>query len=307
MGGKTGAAAPKASADKATSDPQAPATVPLPNAEAIAAALMLQDDFRVLVAECCKSSILGLLDPVKEDLLRFSDMAEKMPPIPTAADILAADGFADGVAQIVTARVQSDDFPATIKPAIDDYLDANLPELVAAAMPETPEVVAAREAKAAAKAQGERERADQRAARERAEAEAAERAEREGRKADKREQRASLIAAKPDPAPVDLTMVKRGTLFIDDGDHLSIDFAREVLPGELEATGGEGSNAILLKAPAITLGADMPEPFRVEAAILVLEMEQGHRVLACPMLSPLSVGGGATAQLGENSLSFRPT
>lgn len=224
--------------------------------------------------------------------------------IPIVTDVLAAEGFADGVAQIVTTRVQSDDFPATIKPAIDGYLNANLPELVAAAMPETPEKAAARQAKAAARAQDERERADRKAAREREEAAEAERAERDERKAFSREKRGSLVSGEGrNLEPVDLGAVKRGTLFVDDGDHLSIDFAREISAGELEA--GDG-NAVLLKAPPITLGEGMPEPFTIVAAVLVLEMETGHRVLKCPMLFPLPVGGGATAQFGENALSFRP-
>lgn len=241
---------------------------------------------------------------------RFGDLLASIVTTVLAGDkgfivnVLAADGFADGVAQIVTTRVQSDDFPATIKPAIDGYLNANLPELVAAAMPETPEKAAARQAKAAARAQDERERADRKAAREREEAAEVERAERDERKAFSREKRASLVSGEGrNLEPVDLGAVKRGTLFVDDGDHLSIDFAREVSAGELEA--GDG-NAVLLKAPPITLGEGMPEPFTIVAAVLVLEMETGHRVLKCPMLFPLPVGGGATAQFGENALSFRP-
>lgn len=219
------------------------------------------------------------------------------------ANVLAADGFADGVAQIVTARVQSDDFPATIMPAINDYLNANLPELVAAAMPETPEKAAARQAKAAARAQDERERADRKVAREREEAAEAERAAREERKAGARERRASIYSGKGDAEPVDLAQVKRGTLALDDGDHLSIDFARDIKAGQLVAVDG---NTLLLQSRPIVLGEGMPEGFAVDAVLLVLEMEEGHRVLRCPMPAPVLVGGGATAQLGENSLSFRP-
>lgn len=235
-------------------------------------------------------------------------------------DILANEDFVAGVGNLITARVQSDDFPATIKPAIDDYLDANLSELVEAAMPETPEKAAARRAEEAERARAEDERADQKVAKQR-EREAAKLAEeRAALKATARHQRAALTAVPTiaDPAaptdaetaalaahrsPIDLPTVKRGSLLLDDGTQLSIDFSRAVAPSELQPMDG---NSLLLKAPAISIGAGMPEAFAIEAVMLVLECEQGHRVLHCPMQSRLLVGGGATAELGADSLLFRP-
>lgn len=296
--------APEKEATETKAEGVTESVAPTVSVEALVAGFLADDGFRAQVAEACKGAILGLLEPVQEDLRRFAQLAEEMPPVPTASDILAADGFADGVAQIVTVRVQSDDFPATIKPAIDAYLGIALPELVAAAMPETPEAKAERQAKAAADAQAARQRADRKAQGEREKADSKERALREERKAMTRETRKSLMSGEGrDAEPVDLSKVKRGTMMLDDGDHLSIDFTREVHAGQLER--GDG-NALLLKAPPIKLGDGMPEGFRAEAVLLVLELEEGHRVLRCPMQSPVLIGGGATAQLGEDSLMFRP-
>jgi hypothetical protein len=235
-------------------------------------------------------------------------------------NILANDDFVAGVGNLLTARLATEDFATQIAVPIGAYLNKQLPELVEAAMPETPEKAASLRAEEAERTRAAGERADRKAAaaRDREAVKVAD--ERAQAKAVSREQRAALTAVPvaADPAaptdaeaaalethrePVDLTKVKRGSLLLDDGAHLSIDYSRGVVTSELQAMDG---NALLLKAPAIAIGAGMSETFRIEAVMLVLECEQGHRVLRCPMQSPLIVGGGATAQLGAESLLFRP-
>ncbi|MCP3730430.1 hypothetical protein M9978_08310 [Sphingomonas sp. MG17] len=226
-------------------------------------------------------------------------------------NLLAHEDFVAGVGNLITARLATDDFAGQLVVPISEYLDKQLPELVAAAMPDTPEKAAARRVEEAQAAQDRQQRADRRAARER-EREAEKVAEeRAGRKAEARDRRTALTTLPEDETElalyrvaVDLATVARGSLLLDDGTVLSIDFARDVAASELRPV--EGSNGLLLKAAAIDIGQGMPEPFRIEAALLVLECGEGHRVLRCPMQSPLTVGGGAVAQLGAESLLFRP-
>jgi hypothetical protein len=186
------------------------------------------------------------------------------------------------------------------------YLDEHLPELVEAAMPETPDKAAKRQAADAAEAVVKRERADRKAAREQEKSAEAAAADRAKLVVASREARASLISGEgsADAEPIDLATIRGGKLWLDDGVHFAIDFGRLVGPGQLEQV--DGGPALLLRSPAIDIGEAMAERFTIEAVVLLLEGEEGHRVLRCALPSPVLVGGGAKAQLGADSLLFRP-
>lgn len=319
MGDTKGAAAPKAKA----------AETPAEANPAGLLQLMLSDaGAQQLIGEIVQRALNDRREAERDQLSVMiaghdgfkTSVSEIVRGLPIVTDILANADFVEGVGNVMLTRLGTLDFAERLKPPIDQYLDANLGELVEAAMPETPEKAAARRVEEALRARVEGERADRKVAKQR-EREAAKLAEeRAAKKATARTQRAALtsLPTAADPAaptdaetaalaahrsPVDLATVKRGSLLLDDGTQLSIDFSRAVAPSELQAMDG---NSLLLKATAISIGAGMPEAFAIEAVMLVLECEQGHRVLRCPMQSRLLVGGGATAELGADSLLFRP-
>lgn len=235
--------------------------------------------------------------------------------------ILANPQFVDGVGNIVAEYLKANPpapaetggkaAPIDVGAAVDAYLDKNLETLVKASMPESPDQARDRERKEAADRRREadeaRAGADKRAEKARVkEAEKVEKERGEQRQASRqaRETLLSSDSADPDAGDFDIAEYDIGKLFLDDGDHFSIDFSHRVTSAQLERVDGNG---LLLKAKPMTIGEGIGEAFQVCAVVLTLQADDAPtRVFRCKLPNPVTIGGGAKAQLGENSLVFRP-
>lgn len=210
----------------------------------------------------------------------------------------AAGAGAAAPAQPVEAASQ--DFTKAVNDAVAAYLDANLPDLVAAAMPETPEqeweraqqshaeIVAAqtaaatRKAKAAEKAQA---KADAAAEEQRAERAAS----------------AAKAFAQAEPFVGDVSNIKPGIvrgILIDDGTAYNPDLRFDVRASELEPL-TDGSGLLLTKPIELPARA---EPFTVQGVSLVTDAG----VLRITLNGTRKCGGGKGVLLPARSLLFRP-
>ncbi len=211
----------------------------------------------------------------------------------------------NALAEIATKTAPDPDAPVpdSIKTQIAAYLDANLPELVAAAIPEAPEVVAqvaADKAAAAAEKREKQAKADAKAA---ATAEKAAIERRAAQIEAAQEEFDAAEGADPfDDLPAAYQALLEGALVVaDNGDTFSVDFREHVdASTDLDLIEGRG---ILLRT-ALLLGEGDYPPFTIQAMNLVAKASEAQP-LRCELVSSVTVGGGARGGFAANSLLFR--
>lgn len=234
--------------------------------------------------------------PVDNQASPGAEAANPMPPVPTA-------GAAD------PAPYDTPEFSAAVNAAVAAYLDENLAELVAAALPETPEQKAKREADDRAEKARIAEEARQAELAEKqrvAEEEAADAAKARA-KAKKAAQKAFDADAKNNgkrgDGPVDYTEFfkdaeEKWAIFADDGATYCPDFVRPVAI-EREA------NVQKDRGVTITVPVQVSGDFeRFNFQRLTLKNDNGT-VLRCELVSPFWAGEGRKADFPANSLLFR--
>lgn len=211
------------------------------------------------------------------------------------------------------APFDTPEFQAAVQVAVTSYLDANLADLVAAAMPETPEEKAKREAQeradVARKAQEEREAEN--AAKKKAEEDAAKKAAR-ARKADKTQAKRHFdgdaeLAAAQVLENVDYTklidMDAEYVVLADDGDAYCIDFAVTIDPSRhLDVQKDRG---VSLKIPVEL--SNLVEQFSVHRLTLRKAKGDETAILRNEIVQPFWAGNGRAASFAAGSLLFRVT
>ena len=206
------------------------------------------------------------------------------------------------LSHIIGAVLASDDFVLGLKSLVDSHMDANLPELVAAAVPAAPAapdaapVVVETPIEKSTRAQNAAEKAAVRHAQEIAD-------QRARAKVEARDNFVALSGTAPtEPEPIDLTTLSGAGLALDDGTSFSIDFALSI---GADALSLDDSGAVRLRHGPIEIGDGIDESFPVKGVVLVMRGEEGVRAVRCEMPSVLMVGGGQRAQLSADSLIFR--
>jgi hypothetical protein len=222
-----------------------------------------------------------------------------------AADVVAED---KEVAPVEAAA--SDDMvsKSDIEKIVNAYLDANLADLVAAAMPvQADPDVSEEEALAKAAADMEADRAavaEKAAAKVEKERKAAIKARQEAvQAADSAFERAETLPAFTDLATA-LSENAPGRLLASNGVTYSPDLFEGIEPEIIELVEGRG---VVLKK-AMVLGAGLPDEFTIHSFDLYLVgAGDGPRnaPLKCPLVSPVTVGGGKNASFAAGSLLFQ--
>jgi hypothetical protein len=211
------------------------------------------------------------------------------------------------------------DFAAAILEVVTSYLDKNLPDLVAAAMPETSEAKAERERqeRAEASAAAAAAKAEEIADKAKEEAKAAKQAQRR-RRSDK-EHVAELFNADAENAVLGgqadyanlIDLDAEYVILADDGATYCIDFKLDIDPkADMDIHKDRG---VSIKIP-IEVG-NLPERFRF-ARLTLRKVDGGGEegqifvggegpVLRCEIVQPFWVGEGRKAGFPANSLLFR--
>lgn len=217
---------------------------------------------------------------------------------------------AEGQETAAVAAAASDDMvsKADIEKIVNAYLDANLADLVAAAMPvqADPDVAEQERLEAAereieAKRESEAKKAAAKAEKERkalveARQEAIERAQ-------KLFEHGEVMPAFADLDEA-LTGVTHGRLVASNGDTYSPDVAETFGLDAIEYVVGRG---IILKQPLV-FGVGLDDEFTIHSFDLFLVSEDGppsNAPLKCDLVSPVTVGGGKNASFAAGSLLFR--
>lgn len=239
-------------------------------------------------------------EPQGEGLAPAAEASQASGPDAAAADSAASAGGDVTAANPAPAPAIPADIPALIEAGVKAYLDANLEELVKAAMPPTPEQ----------QKQAERETLEQRMAKDRAAAER--KAKREQREAEKVAAEAASKQAERDAAAAkafaeatpfvgssaDITdKIVRG-IRIDNGTAYSADHLIEVRFSELERQSDGG----LLLTKAIELPSRGRE-FAVQGVSLITDAGR----LRIALNGSRKAGGGFAVQFPARSLIFYPT
>lgn len=209
------------------------------------------------------------------------------------------------------APFDTPEFKAAVEAQVKAFLDANLPDLVAAAMPETPEQKAEREARerAQARADVEAAKAAENKARAKEEADKAKKA-RKAREAAKKGAAAMLqadnaVAAAQPRNAVDYTKLidaeREYVIFADNGDEYCIDFNIKIDPSlHLDIAKERG---VTVKIPLSA--TDLPERFEFARLTLREAEKDSPVILRCEMVQPFWVGEGRRADWPAGSLLFR--
>lgn len=264
---------------------------PIDLGPAIATILGESEELATLVAETVKAQ---LADALPGAIVVVLD--ERLP-----------DAIAVSVGEAVPALLV--DKPELIGPPLDQLIgcpefDEKLARRIQELIPETAEQRAERERAdrvADREAAARRERsAEHKASREREKSSAAERERRAVLAAGARDDFAALIET--GDGAFDLATLDNLKLRVDDGYGFSIDFHRAIDAGTLRAT----PEGLALDHAPILLGENWPEAFAVRGVVLIGEGAEGFMATRCELPAAVIAGGGATVQLSENSIVFRP-
>lgn len=254
----------------------------------------------------------------KDKVADVAQNTEDKPIEAVATEVVADDAVRDVAVEKTDQEsvkvVASDDMvqKSEIEKIVADYLDANLPDLVAAAIPPTPEIAAdpdtaERERLAKAEADIENDFAAV-TAKEQARAEKERKAAVKARQEAIEGARALFARAETMPAFASLNHALSGVivlrLLVQNGDSYSPDVIEDIDPVDAELLVGRG---VVFKRPLV-LGAGLIDEFTINGFDLFAgsdETAPKHAPLKCALVSPVTVGGGKTASFAAGSLLFR--